>query len=178
MISILPAPGGPINIILTLSCAADEPPPCPDNLPSSSAMRCSSLWTVPLSSSTTESVIGAIVPGCEGADVLVYFGCVGAWMEYILYGEGRNGSRKKTRKTELGVEVAHVGRTDSFRAGKMGRARGYGAPTQMTPRQKHHPPRHTHDVTPQTFPHKPAKPAIPCVYLLTAPRLLDYLCIC
>jgi hypothetical protein len=38
-----PAPGGPIKIILTLSCAVDEPPPWPENRPSSSAMRCSSL---------------------------------------------------------------------------------------------------------------------------------------
>jgi hypothetical protein len=34
-------------------------------------MRCSSLWTVLLSSSTTESVMGAIVPGCGGDDVQV-----------------------------------------------------------------------------------------------------------
>jgi hypothetical protein len=61
----LPAPGGPIKIILTLSADAGAPPPWPVSLFSSSAMRFSSLLTVLLRSSTTLSVNGAIARECE-----------------------------------------------------------------------------------------------------------------
>lgn len=53
-----PAPGGPIKIIRTPSVELPEPPA---SLFSSSAIRASSRETVLLSSSTTVSVIGAIV---------------------------------------------------------------------------------------------------------------------
>ena len=62
--ALLPAPGGPMRIILTLSCDGDCPP-WPDSLFSSSAMRCSRRLTVLLRSSTTVSVMGAIAPDCE-----------------------------------------------------------------------------------------------------------------
>jgi hypothetical protein len=45
--------------------------------------------------------------------------------------EGRNGSRGKMMRTELWVKLRNVGRA-RLRAGKMGRARGYGAHRQLT----------------------------------------------
>jgi hypothetical protein len=51
--------------------------------------------------------------------------------------EGVDGAQWQSRENDEDTawgEVAHVGRA-SFRAGKMGRARGYGAHRQMTYRQ-------------------------------------------
>jgi hypothetical protein len=96
--AVLPAPGGPIKIIRTLSCCADELPPWPDNRPSSSAMRCSSLWTVLLSSSTTVSVMGAIEPRCEEDHGKVWVSYASGVMEGY---EGRNGKSRKMMKTQL-----------------------------------------------------------------------------
>jgi hypothetical protein len=87
-----------MRIILTLSCDADEPPPWPDNRPSSSARRCSSLWTVLLSSSTTESVVGAIVPECEGDHVEACSRCASERTEAW---DGRNGRCWELMKTKL-----------------------------------------------------------------------------
>jgi hypothetical protein len=55
-----PAPGGPMRIMRT---PCDGAPPPPPKLPSSSAIRPSSFEMRPLSSSTTCSVIGAILLG-------------------------------------------------------------------------------------------------------------------
>ena len=50
----IPAPGGPMRIILTLSCALSAMPTWPCSRDSSSAMRCSSLETVLWRSETAD----------------------------------------------------------------------------------------------------------------------------
>jgi hypothetical protein len=93
-------------------------------------MRCSSLWTVLLSSSTTVSVIGAIVSEGQvrGKETLVV--CAS---EVVQGGEMRNGNRGKMMKAKALV-LSHVGQ-GSFRAGKMGRARGNGGAQALAHRQ-------------------------------------------